>query len=687
MSSCRYVGPLCGECDSGFGHTGDWTCDECMPLWADVIIFIAVVVCLSLVLAKAIQSILQQVASGGQASSRGQLITTAKTLLSFLQLLSLVLDFNLNWPSVLGSFLAVSSGAGGANVNFTFLSCILKWNEQHKHLVFSIVPAMCLLLPAIALSILNCWHMNQRSTQKAGITTAIFEVSSPRQIYATVVLFLLFLVYPSTSRQALRAISCYDVDGQAFLSFDLGVPCDSSQERYKIVAWLQVVFISFGIPTGLFLLLYRKRNQLQKEQVRRVYHFLYSGYTPTAYWFECVRMLLKGALVASATLLVNDAFGVRTFFGLLVLLVGLAVQLSVQPYVNGLQAKLELASFLICVFFLLSGLFFASETGNTTGEAILLVLGITFTSAYLIICMYTIAYDIWQSGKATKLASALKKVKRGGSMTLANAVSVAMQDDTRWGRLMDRISRKVSSFNDRVARGELCSCSCFGNTLSDTTAWEAYTADDGDQYYFNRDTEETTWDKPAEVTNLEAWGESVAHAWIMQASKDSGLRTYFNTITQFRTDERPELMPLARAECWEIKIDPQVHVPYYHNTLTHENEFLKPMEFVPTERQMNEWGWFMRAQGGVAATTSTLTPSAAASMSMPAEIEMSNPFKARAEATAEAAAVRIDEDKITLQPVHDKWARFEDTMGKVYWQCASSGESIWDDEYTERFNP
>ena len=651
-----------------------------MPLWADILIFIVFVFVLLLVLVKAIQSILQQVASGGQASSRGQLITTAKTLLSFLQLLSLVLDFNLNWPSGLASFLSVSSGAGGASLNFTFLSCILQWNEQHRHLIFSIIPALCFILPAIALLVLHSQKQPNEgvASPNSGTDNAVLHVSSPSQVYATIVLFLLFLMYPAVSRQALRAISCYDVDGQSRLSFDLAVACDSQQNSYKVIAWLQIIFISCGVPAALFFLLFRKRNQLQKEEVRRVYHFLYSGYTPTAFWFECARMVLKWALVASATLLVNDGFGVRAFFGLFVLLVGLAVQLSVQPYVNALQSKLELASFLICVFFLLSGLFFASKTGNATGEAVLVVLGITFTSAYIIICTYTIAYDIWQSNKATKMASALGRAKRAGSFARTSAIAFAMQEDTRWGRVMDAVSTRLSDFGDKLKRGEVCKCSCLGGAVTDTTAWEEYTADDGDQYYFNRLTEETTWDKPEEVSRLEEWGESVAHAWVMQASKDSGLRTYFNTITQFRTDKRPELMPLARAECWEVKMDPHLQVPYYHNTLTHENEFLKPAEFVPTEQQMDQWGWFMRAHGGSAhspSSTSLRAPRSQRRM----QIEMTNPLKARA-----STGDSIENACTTAGPL--EWQRHKDDEGNVFFQHPTTHESLWEADFHQRFN-
>ncbi len=647
-----------------------------MPLWVDVLIFSIFVLLLTLLIFKAIQSILQQVASGGQASSRGQLITTAKTLLSFLQLLSLVVDFNLQWPSGLASFLGASSGAGGANLNFTFLSCLLGWNEQQRHMTFSVLPVLCLLIPALALCLITLLAKKQRSTSGSGRASMLLEVSSPYQVYSTIVLFLLFLVYPTVSRQALRAISCLDVDGSLFLSFDLGVRCDDGHTMYQVLAWLQVVFISFGVPLGLFILLYRKRNELQREEVRRVYHFLYSGYTPRAYWFESARMLLKWALVASSTLLVNDPYGVRVFFGLFVLLVGLAVQLSVQPYANPLQSKLELASFLICVFFLLSGLFFASDTGNKTGETILLLLGITGTCIYIIICLYTIAYDVWQSGKAKKMAKAISQAKRKGSLAMSGAISAAMQEDTRWGRLMESIASQLRSLDDKLNRGELCKCTFCGGSRARTgvTTWEEYTADDGDQYYFNRETEETTWEKPDEVSALEAFGESVAHAWIMQASKASGLRTYFNTITQFRTDKRPVLMPLARAECWEIKMDPQLHIPYYHNTLTHENEFLKPAEFVPTEAQMDEWGWFMKGQDGAMATTGNRRASNS-------NIQMSNPIRKDAEEDNYDNQGSPSSIASTKSIKNDAWSRHTDDNGDVFWSNKLTGESMWDDEY------
>ena len=120
-------------------------------------------------------------------------------------------------------------------------------------------------------------------------------------------------------------------------------------------------------------------------------------------------------------------------------------------------------------------------------------------------------------------------------------------------------------------------------------------------------------------------------------------------------------------------MDSQLRVPYYHNTLTHQNEFIKPAEFIPTADQMEEWGWFMRGQMGVVPQENKLnTP--AARMLGEVHIEMGNPIHQQSQKKAEAP-----------DDARCNWKMFEDSEGHKYWQNMSTEESLWEAQFLGRF--
>lgn len=652
-----------------------------MQEYANILLLVTLAVALALGLHRVFRQVVFQVRSKAEevrSSGGSKALITLKTLLSFLQLSNLMLDFNLQWPGMITGVFGAFGAASGSLVNAAFLSCLLKWNERHRHLVLILVPLLSICIPGIVVCVVKLLHrrkLAQWQRRESGSTEPRGDAPRlrlygvpPDTLLSTVVLLLLYLSYPSVSRQALRSIVCTNIGGQPLLSFDLTVPCDNSHTPYRVFAWAQLALISLGLPILSSATLYYKRRVLHTEEVRRVYHFLYAGYRPSVYWFESARMLTKLALSAASTLLVDSSYGARAFFGLLTLLTGAGLQLQLQPYSSQTQGKLELASILLCFFYLLSGLFFAADSEHEWVAFLLVCAVVGAAVAFVGLCLYLIALDLWRSEQATRLARAMSaslgRHRRHTVQAFSKLVTEAMQERTLFGRFMAWSQHQSGpwSCNGSACRGGTTARGANEDedpplsTSSVTTNWEIYTTDEGDVYFYNRKTLETSWDKPDELTRIQAASEAAAEAWIMQASRSTGLRTYYNTVTMLRQDMRPTCMPLQRNECWSISKDPATGLPHFYNSFDQEATLVLPPDFVPTPEEAAQYGWFLdsmrMAQGGG-------EPSPASD----------NPMLAG------------DAESLVSSAAPEGWQREVTEEGWPYWHSEETGESFWEEDF------
>merc|ERR1712048_413916 len=104
------------------------------------------------------------------------------------------------------------------------------------------------------------------------------------------------------------------------------------------LAFAGIFVYSLGIPLLFATLLWTHRQHLLEATTRNLLGFLFSGYTRHAYYYECVLMLRKVAIVAAASSALGAAVGCADLRSVVLLLVVgivfLAVHIKLDPYDN-----------------------------------------------------------------------------------------------------------------------------------------------------------------------------------------------------------------------------------------------------------------------------------------------------------------------------------------------------------------
>lgn len=140
-----------------------------------------------------------------------------------------------------------------------------------------------------------------------------------------------------------------------------------------------------GLPFIAFLVLFRKRNQLQEPEMIGTYGFLYIGLKPSTFYWEILLHFRKVALLCANIFLTRFEPLYRALLGFILMILYIELLQKIEPYqreeVNELELKATFAAF--ATFY--GGLFFVSE-----GIPILL-------SWLLFILIFGINFYFWMS--------------------------------------------------------------------------------------------------------------------------------------------------------------------------------------------------------------------------------------------------------------------------------------------------
>jgi len=104
-----------------------------------------------------------------------------------------------------------------------------------------------------------------------------------------------FLFIPRVNRLLLVNFKCQTYDTSR-LSLDPSVACWGSEHSiWQTLSWCGIVVFSLGGPLFLYLLLRRLHNMqlLSTYKILRTYGFLFAGFEPDFYYFECVYIFRK----------------------------------------------------------------------------------------------------------------------------------------------------------------------------------------------------------------------------------------------------------------------------------------------------------------------------------------------------------------------------------------------------------
>eukprot|EP00966_Prymnesium_polylepis_P008000 184203-Prymnesium_polylepis.1 len=154
-------------------------------------------------------------------------------------------------------------------------------------------------------------------------------------------LTLTFLVVPSTSTRIFKSFLCEQieysssVDTRRYLAADLALDCESDQyTTARLTAFASMTVWPVGIPLLYAALLCTCREAISTyvpTRLSRATAFLWSDYSPHAFWWEPLEMCRKLVLAGWLVLIEEKAELARVVVALLVSIAFLTLRVSVRP--------------------------------------------------------------------------------------------------------------------------------------------------------------------------------------------------------------------------------------------------------------------------------------------------------------------------------------------------------------------
>jgi hypothetical protein len=153
-------------------------------------------------------------------------------------------------------------------------------------------------------------------------------------------MLLTFMLYTLVTAQAFNFFRCKGVpsmDGDKlaetfYLVPDMSLECrDGSWIGVLFLVLPVLILFSLGVPIGMAVLLWRRRDRLEDEDVLNVYGMIYLPFKPQFYYFESITMLFK-LLLLGALVFFDDGSQFQHAAMLLISATQLLVHARLQPY-------------------------------------------------------------------------------------------------------------------------------------------------------------------------------------------------------------------------------------------------------------------------------------------------------------------------------------------------------------------
>jgi len=330
-------GPLCGTCAEGYARSDAFTvCGKCPSVGKAILHSMTNIILLG---ATAI-GLGMLVATADPKEVKGKASVIFKIFMNYLHLSMVVLPITMSGNSLLADhFVELLElpqylfGSKGVSSSGLAADCLLQY----------MIPGLeaYQLTTLLGLFIIPMWLLFD--VVVFGIMRLLKRKKPPGGDFLLIIVVVnVFVVYPRAIQLLLVPMECRYFD-KGRLMYDLSVACDEEEHNlWFAIGAVGFVIYALGTPFFTFMLLrrYSIQRQLCEPRVIRMLGFLYKGFEPRFYYFECVFMLRK--VLFQACVLMPGLGAVSTFTHsaiqscclLMMSIMFLGLHLMCKPYDN-----------------------------------------------------------------------------------------------------------------------------------------------------------------------------------------------------------------------------------------------------------------------------------------------------------------------------------------------------------------
>ncbi|GMH32199.1 hypothetical protein BSKO_00033 [Bryopsis sp. KO-2023] len=404
-----YTGNLCAVCMDGYGSQGDSECAQCPNKILNNLYYVLQSLINVVLIAVTVRSQLKsQAGSPSDAQedaedmvnpsdpsftstgtkkvrkNKGNHSTVIKIMVSYLQVVSLVKEVDLNWPGFLAKYFSASSQASAALGQMVSIDCSLsKGNfpiSIQRTLIFVFMPVY--LTAAAAIFWWFAFFLYGRRKDKSARLGEWFKSR-----FIVTVISIIFFTYPGITDILLSFFSCPQLDdgrvanpyfantrsSGRFWSEDYDMKCYEGSHLFLVLAigLPGIVLFSLGVPLWSALFLRRHKEKLHDEAFLGSYGFLYEEYEDEFYYWESFIMLRKFLVVTVLVFLSSIGLELQLLAALGVVILAMVLQVIYNPYELWQMDILERLSLYATAFTLYIAMFYMINNISYTVKILL----------------------------------------------------------------------------------------------------------------------------------------------------------------------------------------------------------------------------------------------------------------------------------------------------------------------------
>ena len=303
-----------------------------------------------------------------------------KIFVSYLQIVTLISSFNLNWPDLVKELLDFQESAGSVTRQIYSYDCFLDEfisedvDTYFKRLLIQFsIPIWFVILPLLVWSIVAWRRRDMNYIYTHFISTMII---------------MLFIAHPDVSTMMFSAFVCIEIEsGETWLLEDLDIQCwQGHHNEYAYgIALPGLIIWTIGIPIFALLILVRYKRSLNEIYVRRKIGFMFMGYRRKFYFWEIIITYRKLSIAFISIFLYQFGVEFQALAVMIVVMVSFYLQNRYQPFDQKELNHLEMRSIVVSGITMYSGLFFLTDALGEEAKIIFFLIIVIANVQFLVI--------------------------------------------------------------------------------------------------------------------------------------------------------------------------------------------------------------------------------------------------------------------------------------------------------------